>query len=444
MDPHRRRLLALSGALAATSLAGCLSGDDASDDGTNGSDDQSSGGDPPTGGPTVDDERLAELAVGNAEFALDLHRHVADGNTFLSPYSISTALAMTYAGAEGETETEMRETLRYTLGEDVHPAIADLEVALESRESTIQPDDDGEDEAIDAFQLAVANALWARESFPFHDEYFELIETYYGAGVREADFENDPDGERERINEWVADRTEDRIDALLPDGSIDADTALVLTNAIYFLANWESQFDPDDTEDGTFTALDGDESTVPMMTQELRTNYAEWDGHQAIELPYVGGEVSMVLVLPADGEFEAFEDDLTAEVLFGIFDELGDAEGDLRLPRFEYDTDVQLSEALAAMGMPTPFDEQAADFRGMSPEGDQLYIDEAYHEAFVAVDEEGTEATGATAVVVGIESAPPESFDLTFDRPFLFCIRDGPTDAVLFLGRVTDAGEAQG
>ncbi|WP_254861485.1 serpin family protein [Halovivax gelatinilyticus] len=447
MDSQRRRLLALSGALAATSLAGCLSGgDDDSDDGTNGTDDDSSGddspdnGDPPTAGPSVDDERLAELAAGNAAFALDLHRQVADGNTFISPYSISAALAMTYAGAAGETETQMRETLRYTLGDDVHPAIGDLEAALESRETT-EPVGGDDDE--DAFQLSLANALWAQEGFPFHDEYFELVETYYGAGIEQADFAGDPDGERERINDWVADQTEDRIDELLPDGSIDDLTRLVLTNAIYFMANWADQFDPDDTEDAAFTALDGAESTVPMMSQNLRTDYTEWNGHEAIELPYVGGEVSMVLLLPAEGEFEDFERELTAEELFGIFDDLGDASGDLRLPRFEIDTDVQLAETLAEMGMPDAFDEVAADFTGMSPEGDRLYIDDVYHEAFVAVDEEGTEATGATAVVINFESAPARSFDLTFDRPFLFCIRDKPTDAVLFFGRVTDAGAAQ-
>ena len=445
MDPHRRHLLALSGALAATTLAGCLSGGDgASDEDPRGTDDDDTEppDDPPAAGPSIDDERLAELAAGNAEFALDLHRRIADGNTFCSPYSISTALAMTYAGAAGETEDQIRETLRYTLGADVHPAISDLEAALESRETT-DPVGGDEDEDLDAFQLAVANALWAQDGFPFHDEYVELIETFYGAGMQVADFESAPDDERERINEWVADRTGDRIDELLPDGSIDVDTRLVLTNAIYFLANWEHQFNPDDTEDGTFTALDGTETTAAMMTQNLRTNYAEWNGHEAVELPYVGGDVSMVLILPAEGEFEAFERDLTADNLFGIFDELGDASGDLRLPRFEFDTDVQLSEVLSEMGMPVAFDEHEADFRDMSPEGDRLYVDDVYHEAFVAVDEEGTEATGATAVVINEESAPAQSFDLAFDRPFLFCIRDRPTDAVLFLGRVTDAGVAQ-
>jgi serpin B len=445
---NRRDLLELSGALAVASLAGCAAegGDPAETDaetttaeptGTRGPTEEG-----PSGDPDAVDERLAELAAGNTAFALDLHSYLADGdggNQFVSPFSISVALAMTYAGASGETEAQMRETLRYTLGEEVHPAFADLQAELDERASTEDPMDD---EAVDAFQLAVANALWGREEYPFADDYLDLVSEHYDGGLRRADFAGDPDGERERINEWVADATEDRIEDLLPPDAIDPSTVLVLTNTIYFMAGWQFEFDPSDTEDASFTALDGTDSTVPMMRQNLRTEYASTPGAEAIELPYVGGEVSMVLILPDEGTFEAFERTLDADRLYGIFEELGDASGDLRLPRFEYESEVQLSDALAALGMPVAFGGDA-DFGGMvEGDGGDLWIDEVFHESFVSVDEEGTEAAAATAVQM-VESAPPESFDLTFDRPFLFCIRDRPTDAVLFLGRVVDAGTAQ-
>ncbi|WP_458207893.1 serpin family protein [Haladaptatus sp. NG-SE-30] len=445
---NRRNLLALSGALVASAIAGCMGGSqkpadtttDPSTDDPSKSPTTSPIEEPVTGEPNVDDDRLAALAAGNAAFALDLYNHLATetgGNQFLSPYSISTALAMTYAGAQGGTETQMRETLHYTLGEDVHPVFADVQTALDTRKTTKDPIDGGE---VDAFQLAVANALWGKADYPFAENYLSLVEDHYGAGLQHADFANDPDGERQRINEWVANATNDRIEKLLPPGSIDPSTVLVLTNAIYFMATWQFKFDPADTEDRTFTALDGTESTVPLMSQNLRTNYASTSDAEVIELPYIGEKVSMVLILPEKGEFTEFERSLDADQLFGLFEELGDASGDLRLPRFEFETEVQLSEVLAELGMPVAFG-TGANFSGMvDGDGGNLHIDEVYHKAFVSVDEEGTEAAASTAVVM-VESMPSRSFDLTFDRPFIFCIRDRPTDAVLFFGRVVDAGQ---
>ncbi|MGZ0747631.1 serpin family protein [Haloparvum sp. AD34] len=451
---NRRDLLALSGALAAASLAGCADEMAPRADSTPDATDTPTGTeppaaeppeDPPQGEPQVDDERLAALAAGNAGFALDLHRQLADtqgGNTFLSPYSISVALAMTYAGARGDTETELRETLRYTLGEAVHDAFAEVDDALDERETTTDPMADEEDAEVDAFRLAVANAVWGQEGYPFSEAYLDLLAEQYDGGFREADFAEDPESERERINEWVADETNGRIEELLPPGSVGPDTVLALTNAIYFMAGWHHQFDPENTTQESVTALDGSTATVPMMAQSLETDYADLPRAQAIELPYTGEDVSMVLMLPDAGEFEAFERDLDASTLFGIFEALGRAEGDLRLPRFEYGFDAKLSKPLAELGMPNAFTPDA-DFSGMVAGDDGPWIDEVYHQSFVSVDEEGTEAAASTAVLT-LESMPPESFDLTFDRPFLFCIRDKPTDTVLFLGRVTDVGAAQG
>lgn len=451
---NRRDLLALSGALAAASLAGCA-GEMAPRAGstperteqrpaetgtpTDGPPDEL-----PQGKPQVDDERLAELAAGNAAFALDLHAQLAGsqgGNTFLSPYSISVALAMTYAGAEGDTESEMRKTLRYTLGDGVHDALAAVDDALEERETTSDPTADDEDAEVDAFRLAVANAVWGQPDYPFSGDYLDLLAEQYGGGFREADFAADPAAERERINQWVADNTNGQIEELLPPGSVGPDTVLALTNAIYFKAGWQHQFDPENTTEETVTALDGGTSTVPMMAQSLETDYADLPGVQAIELPYTGEDVSMVLMLPDVGEFEAFERKLDARTLFGVFESLGRADGDLRLPRFEFAFDTKLSEPLAELGMPTAFTPDA-DFSGMVEGDGGPWIDEVYHEAYVSVDEKGTEAAASTAALM-LESKPPESFDLTFDRPFLYCIRDRPTDTVLFLGRVTDIGAAQ-
>jgi len=449
----RRDVLVCSGALAASALAGCT-GRSASSDGSGGSDDPTddpagsndttaddpSDGSLPDGGPDVDDERLRRLVDGNARFALDLHRRVADGNTFLSPYSVSVALAMSAAGAAGDTEQAMRETLRHTLGDEVHPAFDDLRSALAERETTRDPRA-RDDEAVDAVTLRVANALWAAEGYPVAEAFRRTLDRHYGAGLRRADFAGDPDGERARINDWVAEQTEETIAELLPADAITANTVAVLTNAIYFLAGWAFEFDPERTVPATFTALDGSTAEVPTMRQELKTRYTAWDGGQAVELPYVGQKVSMVLLVPDRGSFEAFERDLTADRLFDVFEDLGRTRGTVRLPRFEYRTKAALRPVLSEMGMPSAFGADA-NFSAMVPEGDGPGIDDVYHEAYVSVDEEGTEASAATAVVMN-ESAAVESFDLTVDRPFLFCVRDRPTDAVLFLGRVTDAGAAQ-
>jgi Serine protease inhibitor len=207
------------------------------------------------------------------------------------------------------------------------------------------------------------------------------------------------------------------------------------------MAGWQLEFDPEETTEAAFSTLDGSESAVSMMEQNLRTNYADLPGAQAIELPYVGGEVSMVLIVPDQGEFEAIQAELSGSTLFGVFEALGDASGDLRMPKFEYEFDTELSKVLTDMGMEAAFG-PGADFTNMVDSGGGPGIDDVFHKAFVSVDEEGTEAAAATSVSM-IESAPAASFDLTVDRPFLFCIRDRPTDAVLFLGRVTDVGAAQ-
>jgi len=238
------------------------------------------------------------------------------------------------------------------------------------------------------------------------------------------------------INNWVSDQTEGRIEDLIPQGLIDTWTRLVLTNAIYFNAAWQYPFDEDATYDGTFYLLNGDEITVPMMRQTEWFGYGEGDGYQAVELPYDGGELSMVILLPTAGYFASFEDLLDAQWLDEIVGRLERREVALTMPKFKFESDFMLGETLAAMGMPDAFLWEVADFSGMTGNRD-LFIRDVIHKAFVSVDEAGTEAAAATALVMPTAMPPGELAEVTVDRPFVFLIHDR-TGTVLFVGRVVN------
>ena len=383
--------------------------------------------------PVVPASEGEELVAGSNEFAFDLYRALAteDGNLFYSPYSISLALAMTYAGARGETEQEMADTLHFTLPQDrLHPAFNGLDLELASRGQGAE----GTDE--EGFRLNIANAIWGQEGYSFLERFLDTLAENYGAGLRIVDFEREAEKARVTINDWVADETEGKIRDLIPPGVIDDLTRLVLTNAIYFNAAWLSPFQEPNTEDGPFHTLDGREVQVPMMSQLASFGYAEGEGYQAVELPYDGEALSMVVLLPDAGEFEAFEGRLNADLFSSLAEDLTRRQVVLTMPRFKYESTFSLSDALKELGMPTAFTE-FADFSGMNGEGG-LYIQDVLHKAFVSVDEKGTEAAAATAVVVGTTSAPSPDVELTIDRPFVFLIRDIQTGAVLFAGRVLD------
>ena len=387
----------------------------------------------------IDAADVDALVSSNTQFAFGLYeslRAESDGNLFYSPYSISLALAMTWAGARGETDGQMADVLRFSLpSERLHPAFNALEQELVSRGRNLPRDEDGT-----GFQLSIANSIWGQREFDFEDSFLDLLAEQYGAVMRLVDFIGSPDPSRLLINDWVAQRTEDRIKDLLPEGSVNVLTRLVLTNAIYFNASWLDPFDPVQTVDGAFSKLDGSSVTTPMMNHSVRTVYAEGQGYQAVELPYVGYEVSMVVILPEAGDFGAFESDLDRDTLEGVMRDLSDTQVTLTMPRFEFEADVGLSEVLKGLGMPIAFEppgaDSGADFSGMDGRRD-LFIHDVLHKAFVAVDEEGTEAAAATAVIVGVRSLPP-SATMVIDRPFIFLIRDRATGTVLFLGRVVD------
>jgi serpin B len=384
------------------------------------------------GSPDVSQIDIESLVDGNTAFALDLYKQLLDynGNLFYSPYSLSLALAMTYSGARGETAQEMKDVLNFYLSQDIlHPAFNWLDIELAKRgEETEGKDDEG-------FRLNIVNAIWGQENYKFLDDFLDVLAENYGAGLRILDFINSTEESRKNINDWVSEQTEGRIEELIPEGAIDALTRLVLTNAIYFNAAWMYPFDEANTTDGDFILINGDKVKVPMMNQTELFNYTEGDYFQAVELPYDGNELSMLIVMPDEGSFSSFEQSLDNGLLDNIIGQMQTKQVILTMPKFEYKTEISLKEILPAMGMPTAFS-GLADFSGMTGNND-LFIGDVLHQAFVSVDEAGTEAAAATAVIMKLTAAP-EVVTLSIDHPFVFLIRDIKTDTVLFFGKVVN------
>jgi serpin B len=385
--------------------------------------------------PEVSEADLALLIEGNSAFAFDLYRALRqqEGNLFYSPHSISVALAMTYAGARGDTADQMGDTLEFLLEQDsLHPAFNWLDAELAGRGEGAQGKDGK------GFRLNIVNAIWGQKDYSFLTDFLDVLAENYGAGLRILDFVAEPEESRLAINDWVSEQTEDRIKDLIPQGAIDALTRLVLTNAIYFNAAWAYPFDEDITANGPFYLLDGGQVTVPMMEQTEAFGYTDGEGYQAVELLYDGDELSMVILLPEDGQFEVFEEGLQADKVSGIISDLQFTEVALTMPQFEFDSEFSLKDTLASMGMPIAFS-GAADFSGMTGARD-LSISEVLHKAFVSVDEAGTEAAAATAVIMRETAMPGQPVEVTLDHPFIFMIRDIETGAILFVGRVLNPG----
>jgi serpin B len=390
--------------------------------------------------PAVAPSDLADAANGNNAFAFDLYRFLRkekkDSNLFYSPYSISLALAMTYAGARGQTEQQMAQTLHFLPQSRLHSAFNGLDLELAKRGQ----DAKGKDGK--GFRLNIANAIWGQQGYRFLPEFLDLLAENYGSGLRLLDFAADPESSRVTINNWVSDQTEGRIKDLIPKGMLDKLTRLVLTNAIYFNAAWGTPFEKSQTQDGAFHLQNGDQVTVPMMKQTTSLGYAEGQNYQAVELPYDGRELSMVILLPKAGQFEAFEGALDAGQVNDIFKNLKQRQVALSMPRFKIEAEFSLAETLAAMGMPVAFASEA-DFSGMDGTRN-LLISDVVHKAFVSVDESGTEAAAATAVVMKLTSVMPEQpVEVTVDRPFIFVIRDIQTGAILFVGCMVNPGQAR-
>ena len=371
-------------------------------------------------------------AAAVAAFGADLYGVLArdPGNLVFSPYSAAIALAMTRAGAAGDTAVEMDAVLHADRAGDLHAAFNALEAALATR-----PGEYPFGDTTVELELSTANALWGQAGFDLEPAFLDRLAAEYGAGMRLVDYIDAREQARTAINAWVAGETNDRIPELIADGVLNERTRLVLTNAIYLKAPWLHRFDEGATAPAPFLRLDGTAVEAELMHLGASMRYGAGDGWQAVELPYVGEALSMLAIVPDAGTFDDFESTLDGETVQAVVDGLTGAHVQLGFPRFEFRTQAKLKPALAELGMPVAFTD-AADFSLMSPE--PLLIQDVVHEAFIAVDEEGTEAAAATAVIVGVTSAPAVSVELTVDRPFLFVIRDNETGAILFMGRIVD------
>jgi serpin B len=395
------------------------------------------------GTPEISNGDREKLVEGNMEFALDLYQQLVEdeGNFMFSPYSISSALAMTYAGANGTTAEQMASTLHFELPETkLHQGFNNLDQTLVKGSDTSEDTDDQDG------LLHIVNAIWGQENYEFRKSFLDTLTEHYGAGLRIVDYRSEPEAARITINDWVSRETEEKITELIPPGVITKETRLVLTNALYFKAAWEKPFSKGSIGLRPFHLLTGNEIEVYMMTQTNTFPYIERSEYQAVELPYDGQGISMVIILPPEGKFTEFEGNLDFSRLRNILSGLDDERVRLSIPKFKLESDFQLDKALSLMGMPLAFDWIKADFTRMTTEKDEpLYIGSVLHKSFIDVDEKGTEAAAATAVVMMTGAAPGSKPDepkiMTVDRPFIFLIRDIETDTILFLGRVLDPGE---
>ncbi len=390
-------------------------------------------------------------------FGLDLYRRMlADGTldpakgAVVSPTSIALALAMARAGAKGETAAQMDRVMRSAGADALAPAMNALDRALASRSGRF--DIYGGESSGDVL-LKIANAPFAQEGMPLEQPYLDILASRYGAGVRLVDYRTDPDGARKVVNAWVKKQTAGRIPNLLAEPDVTTLTRLVLVNAMYLKAPWLNPFEAGDP--GRFTRADGSRVTVPMMdlatcqgTGLCDLPYAAGSGWRAVELPYVGDALAMTIIVPDN--LAAFERGLTAQKLTRVIGNLRTEppgttgvvyDVKVTMPRFGIEARADLADTLAAMGMPLAFDLDRADFSGISPIAREtgLYIKKVIHQANIDVDEKGTEAAAATAVVMATGGGPG-SQEVLFkvDRPFLFLVRDVPTGAILFMGRVVD------
>ncbi|MGE5608443.1 MAG: serpin family protein [Bacillota bacterium] len=384
--------------------------------------------------PPKSSTNVPTLVTGGNAFAFDLYSALRSqpGNLFFSPHSIHAALGMTYAGARGRTAEQMAAVLHFNLPQGaLHPAYATLLHDLNA---------DATRDGRELYRLIVANALWAQEGYPFHRDFQQLVETHYNASIRPLDFAHDAESARDQINRWAAQQTRDRIKDLIPPNILTPATRLVLTNAIYFKSSWAQCFDKSDTQDEPFHLSPDQSIKVPMMYQKERLSYLETDQLQAVELPYVGRRLSMLLLLPkkVDGLPE-LEKDLTSANLAHWLQAMSMRQVRLSLPRFKITSQFNLSSTLRAMGMPDAFAPNAADFSAIAT-AERLFLQAVLHKAFVDVNEEGTEAAAATATAVGALSManPQEPAVFRADHPFLFLIRHRSSGQILFLGRLSN------
>ena len=371
------------------------------------------------------------VAAADAGFGLRLYQELATGkgNLIYSPYSISTALSMTYGGAGGTTAQQLAAALG--VGADPtawHAGRNDIDASLEHPPTV-------DDAGSTPIRIEPTNALFGQDGFPFQPTYLDLLATYYGAGLQALDFAADPQAARGAINRWVAGRTKDRIRELLGPATVSEATRFVLVNAIYFKGSWVYPFDKKATKAASFHRLDGTSASVPMMHGVFQGDYVRGGGWQAVDIPY--SSATMTVILPDAGRFGAVERLVSADFLAAFADHRAFDLIHLGLPRWSSSTELDLVKSLRALGIRDLFDPDAADLRGIADAG--LYVSQVIHQANISVDETGTEAAAATAVVGDTTGGGPDGeVSVTVDRPFLYVIRDSFTNEILFAGRVLD------
>lgn len=388
---------------------------------------------------TASEDAEMPSAVSSVQaFTADLYRQLAatPGNLVCSPYSVAVALAMTRNGAGGRTADEMDRVLHTAAGpERLNAGMNALVRRLEDRAGTHRHFGEESEVVLDS-----ANSLWGQRDTRWEQPFLDALARHYGTGMRLVDYKSDPDRAAGRINAWTSEATRERIPQLIPPGVLDGFTRLVLVNAIYFKAAWMEPFEKALTRRRPFTTSDGSSVEVDMMSEDLhRAAFASGEGWRAVRMPYIGGELALAVVVPDPGrplgEIEASLDGASLNRLFTGF-----RPGPVvrvQMPRWTFRLQAPLNDHLSALGMPTAFSLKA-DFAGMTTHED-LYISHVLHEAFIAVDEAGTEAAAATAVVARAASASPmQPLTLTADRPFLFALFDVPTATPIFVGRVSD------
>ena len=387
-----------------------------------------------TGTETQADKNLAAVVAGNSQLALDLYSRLRkdEGNLFFSPYSLSTALAMTYAGARGGTAEEMVKTLHFApAGDALHPAFR----GLIDRVNGVGANPPR------AATLVTANALWGQKGDDFLPGFLALTRENYGAGLREVDFKSDREAARKAINDWVERQTRDKIVDLIQSSDLSKDTSLILTNAIYFKGTWSTPVPAAATrKDGVCVAPGGRKVTTPMMRQSSRLAYYDGGAFQLLEMPYTGDDLSMTVLLPKDAEgLPALESKLAPAALADWVAKASRVLVDVEFPKFKLTESFRLADVLGKMGMPSAFDADRADFSGIDGRRDMV-ISEVVHKAFVEVDEKGTEAAAATGVIMtrAMAVAPQRPVVFKADHPFVFMIRERSTGSLLFLGRVVE------
>jgi serpin B len=385
--------------------------------------------------PNAPAHEIAALVDGNNTFALDLYRSLRsqDGNLVYSPFSISLALAMTYAGARNATESQMAGTMHFPSQDKLHTAFNALDLDLEKTNGSFNKDQE-------PLQLNIANAVWSEQTYSFQQDFLDTIALNYGAGINLVDFIKQYEPARKEINGWVRDKTEDKIKDLLPEGVLNPYTRMVLVNAIYFKADWLDQFDANSTKDYPFHLLDGSTVNAPTMFNGMNIPYVKGSNYQAVELAYAGNTAAMDIIVPDEGRFIEFESTFDSGTFNKITNNMQPVSVSFGLPKFTFSSDFGLSGQLAGLGMPDAFDPDKADFSGMTGQRD-LFISDVIHKAFVAVDEKGTEAAAATAVIMETTSMMMYDVNLIVDRPFIFIIRDLKTGQILFVGSVLNPAQ---